>query len=96
MILFAHMIPVLIGAATGLAYGCLFMLQQRTIFFAGIKPPQRIQQIGFFLARILLLLCAGYYLLHSSMIPSILGSITFFSMFWSVILVVRTQTYERI
>ncbi len=96
MILFEHIVPVLIGAVAGIAYGCSFILQQRTIFFTHIKPTQRIQQIGFFLARILILFCAGHYLLRSAMIPSILGSIAFFSMFWLVILVVRAQTYERI
>ena len=96
MIFFAYIVPVLIGIGAGLAYGCFFALQQKTIFFANIKSTQRFQQIGFFLARILLLIGAGYYLLRSSMIPSILGSIAFFSMFWLVILVLRAQTYERI
>jgi hypothetical protein len=96
MILFEHIVPVLIGAVAGIAYGCFFVLQQRTIFFARIHPTQRTQQIGFFLARILILLCAGRYLLRSAMIPSILGTIAFFSMFWLVILVIRAQTYERI
>ncbi len=96
MTFFADSVPVLVGAGAGIAYGCSFVLQQKPIFFARIKPPQRIQQIGFFLARILILFCAGQYLLRSAMIPSILGSIAFFSMFWLVILVVRAQTYERI
>lgn len=85
-----------ISAFAGIVYGCSFVLQQRSIFSATNASIHRLQQIGFFLARIIVLCLTGQYLLRSTLIPSILGSITFFSMFWLVILAVRAQTYERI
>lgn len=93
MIIFFQL--VLISACAGIVYGCSFVLQQRGILSTSALQPSRLQQIGFFLARILILGVTGQYLLRSPMIPSILGSITFFSMFWLVLLAVRTQTYER-
>ena len=86
---------VLISACAGIVYGCSFVLQQRGILSTSTLAPSRLQQFVFFLARILTLVLTGYYLLRSPMIPSILGSITFFSMFWLVILAVRTRAYER-
>ncbi len=85
-----------ISASAGLVYGCSFVLQQRSIFNPTHAAAQRIKQIGFFLTRIVVLCFTGRYLLRSTIIPSILGAITFFSMFWVILLAVRAYAYERV
>lgn len=85
-----------ISACAGLVYGCSFVLQQRSIFNPTHATTHRIKHISFFLARILVLCFTGRYLLRSAVIPSILGAITFFSMFWVILLAVRAYAYERV
>ncbi len=96
MIQFTRITPLIIGACSGILYGCSFLFQQRGIFFAQTTSRSRIQQLVFFLVRILILIGTGHYLLRSAVIPSILSSIAFFGMFWFVIIVVKAQLYERI
>lgn len=87
---------VLICLSAGLVYGCSFVLQQRSIFSPTHGITNHMKPIAFFLVRILALCCTGYYLLRTPTFLSILGSITFFVMFWLVLLVVRAQSYERV
>ncbi len=88
--------PIFLSACAGIVYGCSFVLQQRGILFAHSKNVHPAQQFAFFLTRICILLVTGHYLLRSPMIPSILSTIAFFSMFWLIILVIRAQKNERI
>ncbi len=87
--------PIFVGLISGIAYGSSFLLQHRGIFSA---TPLRntVRRIGFFGARIAIIFLAGQYLLRSALIPSILGSMAFFSMFWIMVLTVRAHLYERI
>lgn len=96
MIQFARITPLIIGACGGMVYGCSFLFQQRGIFFADNSRRSHMQQLIFFLVRMIILISIGQYLLRSAIIPSILSSIAFFGMFWFVIIVVKAQLYERI
>lgn len=90
-----HVAPIFIGLISGLAYGSSFFLQHKGIFSA-TTSQNKVGQIGFFCIRIAIIFLAGQYVLRSALIPSILGSMAFFSMFWIVILTIKAQLYERI
>lgn len=87
--------PIALGACAGLAYGCSFVLQQRGILFTRTLSVHPLHRVMFFIIRILILIGIGNYLLRSPFRASILATITFFSVFWLTIAVVKAQTYER-
>lgn len=86
--------PTLIGCTAGLLYGCSFILQHKGMF-QQVALYHRAQSIAFFLLRIGILFIVGNYLLQTPLIPSILGSIGFFCMFWLIILQVKAKFHER-
>jgi hypothetical protein len=91
-----HHAPIVMSACAGLIYGCSFVLQQRGFLFKNGVATHPAEQALFFLLRIFILFSIGRYLLRSAGIPSILGTLTFFSMFWLVILLVKAHKYERV
>lgn len=86
--------PILISCATGLLYGISFLLQHKTLLMVKVGQ-NRANTIAFFLVRIGILYMLGNYLLQMPLIPSILGSIGFFCMFWLIILSVKAKPYEQ-
>ena len=92
----SSILPILVGISAGLCYGGSFILQQKNLLFDSKNLLDRLPQLVFFLIRIGILFYAGSYLLRSALIPSILGSIAFFGMFWLVILMTRFRFHERI
>lgn len=86
-------IPILISCAAGLIYGLSFLLQHKTLLMG--TGQHRANNVAFFLIRIGILFMIGNYLLQMPLIPSILGSIGFFCMFWLIILSVKAKPYEQ-
>lgn len=84
-----------VTALAGLLYGFIFLLQQKNLFSSSAYS-NRLQQIGYFILRLVLLVFIGHYLLRSAFIPSILGTITFFGMFWLMVIMIKARIYERI
>ncbi len=86
--------PILVSCGAGLLYGCSFLLQHKSIII-NVDYNNRAQSIAYFLIRIGILFMIGKYLLQIPLIPSILGSIGFFCMFWLIILQVKAKPHER-
>ena len=86
----AFILPVITGIIAGLLYGYSFVLQQRSIFFQANST----RAISFFIARIMIALVTGSYLLQSPQIPSILGLLGFTIIFWAILLTTKAKLYE--
>lgn len=87
--------PILVGALSGIAYGCSFLIQQRGILFYKKQFTNRLINGACFVLRIMILVYAGCYLLHSPLLPSILGSIAFFVLFWLMVLNAKASLHEH-
>lgn len=86
----AFILPVITGIIAGLFYGYSFVLQQRSIFFYANQT----RATAFFIARVIIMVIAGSYLLQSPKIPSILGLLGFTIVFWAILLTTKAKLYE--
>ncbi len=91
---FHSFIPILVSCGAGVLYGGSFLLQHKSLVTT-VGIHTRAQNIAYFCIRIGILFILGKYLLQIPLIPSILGSIGFFCMFWLIVLQVKAKPHER-
>ncbi len=84
------------GGGAGILYGYSFILQHKGIAFGISAQNNWKHSVAFFFMRVGILFFIGRYLLQTPLIPSILGSIGFFSMFWLIILQVKAKSHEQV